>query len=73
MWNDAEIVGRTPIGRTKIEVLRINLPERIEHRQRLHKQLEPLCPGNRLLFWIRKRSGKTDTRVLQLDRHAGQV
>lgn len=32
-WVGAELVGRTTIGRTTIEVLRINLPERIEHRR----------------------------------------
>lgn len=34
-WQEAALTGQTPIGRTTIEVLRINLPERIEHRRRL--------------------------------------
>jgi hypothetical protein len=34
-WSGAELVGKTPVGRATIEVLRINLPVRIEHRQRL--------------------------------------
>jgi hypothetical protein len=32
-WVGAELVGRTPVGRTTIDVLRINLAERIEHRR----------------------------------------
>jgi hypothetical protein len=34
-WIGAELVGTTAIGRTTIDVLRINLPERIEHRRLL--------------------------------------
>jgi hypothetical protein len=29
------LIGRSAIGRTTIDVLRINLPERIEHRHTL--------------------------------------
>jgi hypothetical protein len=32
-WNGPELVGRTAIGRTTIDVLNINLPERVEHRR----------------------------------------
>jgi hypothetical protein len=32
---DARIVGRTPVGRTTIDVLNINLPERLEVRRLL--------------------------------------
>ena len=34
-WNGAEILGRTPIGRVTIQVLRINLEERVALRQAL--------------------------------------
>src|SRR5690349_14505404 len=34
-WNGPELVGQTAVGRTTIAVLKINLPERIEHRRRL--------------------------------------
>jgi hypothetical protein len=34
-WDGPELVGRTPIGRTTIDVLNINLPERVEHRRLL--------------------------------------
>jgi hypothetical protein len=34
-WNGPELVGRTAIGRTTIDVLNINLPERVEHRRLL--------------------------------------
>jgi hypothetical protein len=34
-WNGPELVGRSPIGRTTIDVLNINLPERVEHRRLL--------------------------------------
>jgi hypothetical protein len=34
-WNGPEFVGRTAIGRTTIDVLNINLPERVEHRRLL--------------------------------------
>lgn len=34
-WNGPVLVGITPIGRTTIDVLRINLPERVEHRRLL--------------------------------------
>jgi hypothetical protein len=36
-WVGAELVGKTPVGRTTIDVLRINLPERIEHRRVLRE------------------------------------
>lgn len=34
-WDGPKLLGLTPIGRTTIEVLRINLPDRIEHRRLL--------------------------------------
>jgi HNH endonuclease len=34
-WNGPELVGRSPIGRTTIDFLNINLPERVEHRRLL--------------------------------------
>ena len=34
-WNGPVLIGRSAIGRTTIDVLRINLPERIEHRHTL--------------------------------------
>ncbi len=34
-WDGPELVGRTPIGRTTIDVLNMNLPERVEHRRLL--------------------------------------
>lgn len=34
-WDGAVLCGSTPIGRATIAVLRINLPERIEHRRLL--------------------------------------
>jgi hypothetical protein len=34
-WRGPILRGKTPIGRTTIEVLRINLPLRVKHRQRL--------------------------------------
>lgn len=34
-WNGPELVGKTAIGRTTIEVLNVNLPERVEHRRLL--------------------------------------
>jgi hypothetical protein len=33
--NGAEIVGRSPMGRATVDVLRLNLPERVEHRRLL--------------------------------------
>lgn len=45
-WHGAELVGQTPIGRTTIEVLRINLPERVEHRRRLIEAGLLLQQGN---------------------------
>ncbi len=36
-WNGPTLIGRTPIGRTTIDVLNINLPERLEHRRLLSK------------------------------------
>ncbi len=35
VWNGPELVGRTPVGRTTIDVLNVNLPERVEHRRLL--------------------------------------
>lgn len=37
VWNGPVLRGKTSIGRTTIEVLRINLPERVEHRRLLLK------------------------------------
>ena len=34
-WNGAELTGRTPAGRSTIDVLKINLPQRTEHRRNL--------------------------------------
>ena len=34
-WEGPILVGCTPAGRTTIEVLRINLPDRVEHRRSL--------------------------------------
>lgn len=34
-WDGPVLLGKTPIGRTTIDVLRINLPERVEHRRLL--------------------------------------
>lgn len=34
-WKGARLIGLTPIGRTTISVLRINQPERVEHRRLL--------------------------------------
>ena len=34
-WNGPVVLGLTPVGRTTIDVLRINLPERTEHRRLL--------------------------------------
>ena len=34
-WNGPELKGKTPIGDTTINVLRINLPERVEQRRLL--------------------------------------
>ena len=34
-WDGPLLTGLTAVGRTTIEVLRINLPERVEHRQLL--------------------------------------
>ena len=35
LWDGPELQGRTAIGRTTIDVLKINLPDRIEHRRLL--------------------------------------
>jgi hypothetical protein len=35
LWVGPELVGRTAVGRTTIDVLCINLPERLEHRRLL--------------------------------------
>jgi hypothetical protein len=32
-WRNAELVGRTAVGRVTIQVLRINLPQRVGHRE----------------------------------------
>ena len=34
-WDGAVLAGLTPIGRTTVDVLKINEPERVEHRQLL--------------------------------------
>ncbi|WP_089934196.1 HNH endonuclease [Candidatus Entotheonella palauensis] len=34
-WHGPLVVGRTAVGRVTIDVLRINLPERVEHRRQL--------------------------------------
>ena len=34
-WDGPRLVGRTAVGRTTIEVLRTNTPERVEHRRLL--------------------------------------
>ena len=34
-WKTAELIGKTPTGRTTIEILRVNIVERIELRLRL--------------------------------------
>jgi hypothetical protein len=34
-WDGATLVGKTPIGRTTIDVLRINDADRVEHRRLL--------------------------------------
>jgi hypothetical protein len=34
-WDGATLLGKTPIGRTTISVLRINLADRVEHRRLL--------------------------------------
>jgi hypothetical protein len=36
-WNGPQLVGRTPIGRSTIDVLNINLFDRLEHRRLLIK------------------------------------
>jgi hypothetical protein len=35
-WDSPFLRGLTDVGRTTIDVLRINLPERVEHRRLLH-------------------------------------
>jgi len=35
-WNGPELLGRTPVGRTTLDVLKMNLSERIEYRRLLH-------------------------------------
>lgn len=35
VWDGPILRGKTPIGRTTIDVLRINVPERVEHRRLL--------------------------------------
>lgn len=34
-WDDGELVGLTPVGRTTIDVLCMNLPDRVEQRRLL--------------------------------------
>lgn len=34
-WNEAEVRGLTPIGRTTIDVLQVNAPDRLQHRELL--------------------------------------
>jgi hypothetical protein len=34
-WHGPRLVGKTPVGRATIVVLRINLPERLQHRLEL--------------------------------------
>jgi hypothetical protein len=34
-WNGAVLVGKTPFGRATIDVLRLNLPSRVQHRHML--------------------------------------
>ncbi len=34
-WDEAVLTGKTPVGRTTIDVLNINDPQRVEHRRRL--------------------------------------
>ncbi len=36
-WNGAVLLGLSPVGRVTIDVLNINLAERIEHRRLLHE------------------------------------
>jgi hypothetical protein len=43
LWDGPILVGRTPIGRATVDVLRINLPERVEHRRSLME--EGVFPG----------------------------
>ena len=45
LWTGAVLAGLTPVGRTTIEVLCINQPDRIEHRLRLI-ELEMFFPHN---------------------------
>lgn len=35
LWEGAILRGKTPVGSATIELLRINMPERIDHRQLL--------------------------------------
>jgi hypothetical protein len=37
-WRSSVLVGKTAVGRTTIDVLRINDPERVEHRRLLAAQ-----------------------------------
>jgi HNH endonuclease len=36
-WVGTELMGRTAVGRTTIDVLAINMPERVEHRRLLQR------------------------------------
>jgi 5-methylcytosine-specific restriction endonuclease McrA len=44
-WDGPQLKGKTPIGRATIAVLRINLPERVEHRRRLMEAGVLPAPG----------------------------
>jgi hypothetical protein len=37
-WDGAEIIGATSTGRTTVDVLRLNLPRRLEHRRLLMEE-----------------------------------
>ena len=41
-WQGAKLVGRTPVGRVTVDVLDINLPHRVSHREAL--MLEGVFP-----------------------------
>lgn len=44
-WAGSELLGKTAIDRTSVEVLRMNLPDRVEHR-RLLIEAELFPPAN---------------------------
>lgn len=37
-WSGPRLTGLTPIGRVTVDVLRINLPDRVEHRRLLIRE-----------------------------------